>query len=324
MGYRCQRCGVLRMNEFRDRGQPFDIPPELNDLPWAPPETFLGVPPEEAPFATAPVVILPVPYESTVSYMGGTRFGPRGLLHASRFLELYDHELDFEPYEVGIHTLPELVLPDSGPESALAELQRAVDGLIAVGKFVIMIGGEHSVSGPAILANASRLETSPLSVLQLDAHSDLRTEYEGTPFSHACVMYRVHEQVRLVPVGIRSLTIEERLLIKAKNIPVVFGHELKRGNWIDRVIDSLGDDVYITIDVDYFDPALMPSTGTPEPGGGEWYATLELLARVFEERNVVGCDVVELAPIPGIVAPDFLAAKLVYKLIAFFARKRRN
>jgi len=312
------------MNEFRDQGQPSDLPPELRDLPWAPPESFLALPPEETPLSTSPVVILPVPYESTVSYMGGTRFGPRGLLHASRFLELYDHELDFEPYEVGVHTLPELILPDSGPEAALAKLRRAVDGLIEAGKFVIMIGGEHSVSGPAVMAHASRYQNRSLSVLQLDAHSDLRAEYEGTPFSHACVMYRVHEHVRLVPVGIRSLTSEERHLIKTKNIPVVFGHELQQGNWIDRTIDSLGEDVYITIDVDYFDPALMPSTGTPEPGGGEWYATLRLLERVFSERNVVGCDVVELAPIPGLVAPDFLAAKLVYKLVAFFARKRAN
>ncbi len=312
------------MNEFRDRGYTSNIPPSLSELPWAPPESFLAMPPEDAPFATSPVVILPVPYESTVSYMGGTRLGPRGLLHASRFLELYDHELDFEPYEIGVHTLPELVLPDSGPESALAELRRAVDRLIDAGKFVIMVGGEHSISGPAILAHASRHPEKSLSVLQLDAHADLRAEYEGTPFSHACVMHRVHELVQLVPVGIRSLTSEERKLITAKNIPVVYGHELQQDDWTARAIDSLGQDVYVTIDVDYFDPALMPSTGTPEPGGGDWYPTLELLERVFEEKNVVGCDVVELAPIPGIVAPDFLAAKLVYKLIAFLARHHGN
>jgi len=161
-------------------------------------------------------------------------------------------------------------------------------------------------------------------VLQLDAHTDLRAEYEGTPFSHACVMHRVHQQVNLVPVGIRSLTPEERALIKAQNIPVIFGHELRNDNWIDRALDSLGDDVYITFDIDYFDPSLVPSTGTPEPGGGEWYPTLDLLERVFTEKNVVGCDVVELAPIPGLVAPDFLAAKLVYKMIAFYAKRNGN
>jgi agmatinase len=255
--------------------------------------------------------------------MGGTRYGPRGLLHASRFLETYDHELDFEPYTVGVHTLPELVLPDSGPEQALSELRRAMEGLIDQDKFVIMLGGEHSLSGPPILAHAARHPNKKLSVLQLDAHTDLREEYEGTPFSHACVMHRVHQDVDIVPVGIRSLTPEERQLIREQNIPVIFGHEL-HGDWIDRALDALGEDVYITFDIDYFDPSLVPSTGTPEPGGGQWYPTLQLLQRVFEERNVVGCDVVELAPIPGLVAPDFLAAKLVYKMIAFYAKKRGN
>jgi agmatinase len=309
------------MNEFRDRGEPQDVPRSLRGLPWAPPESFLAIPPEEAPFETSPIVVLPVPYESTVSYMGGTRFGPRGLIHASRFLELYDHELDFEPYVIGVHTLPELVLPDSGPEAALAVLQGAVGELIDANKFVIMIGGEHSISGSAILAHAARYPDRKLSVLQLDAHCDLRAEYEGTPYSHACVMHRVLRLVRLVPVGIRSLTAEERRLIRADNIPVVFGHELRTDGWIERALDSLGEHVYVTVDVDYFDPSLVPSTGTPEPGGGDWYSTVSLLQRVFDEKTVVGCDVVELAPIPGLVAPDFLAAKLVYKLVALYARQ---
>jgi agmatinase len=266
------------------------------------------------------VVILPVPYEATVSYTGGTRLGPRALLHASRFLETYDHELDCEPYLVGVHTLPELVLPDSGPEAALRELQRACEVLLETGKFVIMLGGEHSISGPPILAHAARFPGRSLSVLQLDAHADLRAEYEGTPLSHACVMHRVHDEVNVVPVGIRSLTAEERSLIRRKETPVVFGNELKDPGWIDRVLSALGDDVYVTFDVDYFDPSLVPSTGTPEPGGGEWYPTLELLERVFSDKNVVGCDVVELAPIPGLAAPDFLVAKLVYKIIAFYAK----
>ena len=312
------------MNEFRDRGTPADLPEGFADLPWAPPDSFLGIPADEARFDEARVVILPVPYEATVSYMPGTRFGPRGLLHASRFLELYDHELDAEPYTVGIHTLPELVLSDAGPEVALEQLRRAVDALLDAGKFVILLGGEHSVSGPPILAHADRLGKGRLSVLQLDAHGDLRSEYEGTPLSHACVMYRVHEHVRLVPVGIRSMTVDERRLVEAKRIPVVYGHELDGDDWIDRVLASLGEDVYITVDVDYFDPALMPATGTPEPGGGAWYPTMRLLERVFEERRVVGCDVVELAPIPGMVAPDFLAAKMVYKLIGFYARRLGN
>jgi agmatinase len=304
------------MNEFRDRGG-HGLPPALASLPWGSQEQFLGIPDEDAGFAATPVVVLPVPYEATVSYMGGTRFGPRAILHASRYLELYDHELDAEPYRKGIHTLPELMLSGAGPETALHELRQAFDGLLDEDKFTIMLGGEHSVSGPPICAHADR-ENRRVSVLQLDAHSDLRAEYEGTPYSHACVMHRVHEQVDLVPVGIRSLTKDERILMRARGIEPVFGYELEQSGWQQRALDALRNDVYITVDVDYFDPAIMPSTGTPEPGGGSWYPTLELLEAVFREKRVMGCDVVELAPIPGFVAPDVLAAKLVYKLIAFY------
>ncbi len=288
------------------------------------PLTFLGLPETDAPgFDAAGVLILPVPYEATVSYMGGTRFGPRRLLEASRYIELYDHELDAEPHTVGVHTLPELLLSGAGPEQALAELREALDPLVASDKLVIMLGGEHSISAAPIEAHAARLGGRRLSVLQLDAHGDLRPEYEGTPFSHACVMYRVHRLVDLVPVGIRAITAEERRLIRERNIPVIFGHELDAaGAWIDRALTALGPDVYITIDIDFFDPSLVPSTGTPEPGGGAWYPALRLLQRVFAERHVVGADVVELAPIPGIVAPDFLAAKLVYKLVAYHQRAR--
>lgn len=306
------------MNEFRDHGG-LRLPPALADLSWGSQEQFLGAPDDDAGFAASPVVVLPVPYEATVSYMGGTRFGPRGILHASRYLELHDHELDVEPYQVGVHTLPELMLSGAGPEKALRELRRTFDGLIDEDKFVILIGGEHSVSGPPISAHADR-EERRLSVLQLDAHTDLRVEYEGTPYSHACVMHRVHEQVNLVPVGIRSLTSDERFLMRESGIDPVFGYELEQPGWQQRALEALGEDVYITVDVDYFDPGIMPSTGTPEPGGGGWYPTLELLEAVFREKRVVGCDVVELAPIPGLVAPDVLAAKLVYKLIAFYQR----
>ncbi|MDH3497508.1 MAG: agmatinase [Gemmatimonadota bacterium] len=309
------------MNEFRAGGSTDPIA-GLEHLPWGPPENFLGLPEGHAAFATAGVVILPVPYEATVSYMGGTRFGPRALLHASRFVELFDHELDTEPYTLGIHTLPPLLLSGAGPETALAELRAAMEALVGTEKLVILLGGEHSVSGPPILAHADALGNEPLTVLQLDAHADLRTEYEGTPYSHACVMHRVHERVDLVQVGIRSLTADERALQRQRRMTVVFGHELATPGWIDRVVAALGPNVYITIDVDYFDPALMPSTGTPEPDGGTWGPTIQLLDRVFRERRVVGADVVELAPLPGLVAPDFLAAKLVYKLIGFHARAR--
>ena len=295
----------------------------LAALPWGAPVNFLGRPGPEPALADASIVVLPVPYEATVSYMGGTRFGPRRILEASRYIELYDHELDGEFQDAGIHTLPELLLSNAGPEAALDELRDAMDRLLALDKFVIMLGGEHSLSSPPIEAHVKRLGTRRLSVLQLDAHGDLRPEYEGTPFSHASVMHRVHRRVDLVPVGIRAITSEERALLRDRKIPVIFGHELDAGDqWIDRALAALGDDVYITIDVDFFDPSLVPATGTPEPGGGTWYPTLRLLERVFHERRVVGVDVVELAPIPGFVAPDFLVAKLVYKLIAFHQRAR--
>ena len=296
----------------------------LAELSWGAPLNFLGLPEGDAPsLEHAGVVMLPVPYEATVSYMGGTRFGPRRILEASRAIELYDHELDTEPYRIGVHTLPELLLTGAGPEAALAELRTAFDALLADGRFVLMLGGEHSISAPPIEAHAARLGNRRLSVLQLDAHGDLRAEYEGTPFSHACVMYRVHQAVTLVPVGIRAITAEERRLIREKEIPTIFAHELDpEERWIERALEALGPDVYITIDVDYFDPGLVPATGTPEPGGGSWYPTLRLLERVFAERNVVGADLVELAPLPGIVAPDFLAAKLAYKLVGYHQRAR--
>jgi agmatinase len=308
------------VNEFRGGGRSDAHTGALARLTWAPAENFLGLPEEAARYQGAAALILPVPYEATVSYMGGTRLGPRALLHASRFVELYDHELDAEPYTIGVHTLPELLLSGAGPARALAELRKAFDALLASGTFVVMLGGEHSVSGPPILAHAARHKAGKLSVLQLDAHADLRAEYEGTPLSHACVMHAVHDRVKLVQVGIRSLTAEERALQRRRRMTVIFGHELDDESWMDRALAGLGRDVYLTIDVDYFDPACMPATGTPEPGGGHWNPTIRFLDRVFRERNVVGADVVELAPIPGLVAPDFLAAKLVYKLIGFHAR----
>ena len=296
----------------------------LAHLPWGAAENFLGLPAAEAPgFDDAGVLILPVPYEATVSYGGGTRNGPRGIIHASRYVELYDHELDAEPYTIGVHTLPELHLTGAGPEAALGQLREAMDALTATGKFVILLGGEHSLTAPPVLAHAARRPKGKrLSVLQLDAHADLRPEYEGTAFSHASVMHRVHEAADIVSLGIRSLTAAERALMRQRKIPAIFGHELEETTTIDRVLGALGGDVYITIDVDFFDPAIMPSTGTPEPGGGWWHPTVKLLERVFRERTVVGCDVVELAPLPGLAGPDFLAAKLVYKLIGFHAQAR--
>lgn len=300
-----------------------ELPESLRDLHWELPRNFLGLEGESGAFDGARAVILPVPYESTTSYGGGTAGGPEAILEASRYIELYDQELDAEPSAVGIATLPQLQLTGAGPEAAMAELRSAYDRLLEVSgdRFVVMLGGEHSLSSPPISAWADRLsgEGKRLSVLQLDAHADLRPEYEGTPYSHAAVMHRVHGSVDVVAVGIRALTREEAELVRTRDGLHVFyaDHIHDSESWMDDVLARLGDDVYISFDVDAFDPALVPSTGTPEPGGLQWYPVLKLLRRVFAERSVRAADVVELAPIPGLRAPDFLVAKLVYKMIGY-------
>jgi agmatinase len=297
------------------------IPEQLTDLAWELPRNFLGLDEDASDFEKARVVILPVPYEATTSYGAGTGAGPSAIIEASRYIELYDQELDREPYEVGIATLPELHLTGAGPQEAIRELREAYDAIAGAGggKFVIALGGEHSISSAPILSWVERMKGKRLSVLQFDAHTDLRHEYEGSPYSHAAVMHRVHENVDLVAVGIRALTRDERELARnSSNIHLFLADDIHTGDaWMDDVMSKLGPDVYISFDVDGFDPALVPSTGTPEPGGLQWYPVMKLLRRVFKERNVVSADVVELAPIPGLVAPDFLVAKLVYKMIGY-------
>ena len=294
-------------------------PPGLSDLPWELPHTFLGLDEEASDFGRCRVVILPVPYEATTSYGGGARRGPGAILEASRYVELYDRELEADPSTVGIHTLPALELSRDGAPAAMAELEGAYARVaeVAQDRFLIMLGGEHAVSAPAIRAQASRL--GRLSVLQLDAHADLRPEFEGSAHSHACAMARVLDVADVVSVGVRGVSREEVEVADANaGVTLIWADEMwADDSWMDRALAALGDPVYLTFDVDYFDPSLVPSTGTPEPGGGDWYRTLRFLRRVFRERNVVACDIVELAPIPGMHAPDFLVAKLVYKLIGY-------
>jgi agmatinase len=300
------------------------LPESLRELGWELPHNFLGLEGAAAgAFSGAGVVILPVPYEATTSYGGGTSGGPGAILEASRYIELYDHELDAEPWEVGVATLPQLQLTGAGPGVAMAELRAAYDRLLDVApeKLIIMLGGEHSVSGPPIQAWVDRLEGERLTVLQFDAHTDLRPEYEGTPHSHAAVMAQVRDRVDVVAVGIRALTREEAGTAKeSPDIHVFYADDIHDSDgWVDEVVARLGRNVYITFDVDCFDPSLVPSTGTPEPGGLTWYPVIRLLRRVFESRRVRAVDVVELAPIPGFHAPDFLVAKLIYKMIGYRA-----
>jgi agmatinase len=304
------------------------LPSSLRNLPWGAPADFLGLDGGQS-WDDARVVILPVPYEATVSYQGGTRRGPAAILEASRYIELYDQELDREPAGAGVVTLPPLQLTGAGPAEAIAELRAACERVLeaAGDRLVLMLGGEHSLTSAPVLVHAAKLARSGrrLTVLQFDAHSDLRPEYEGSPYSHAAVMARCLGSVDIVAVGIRALTREERELIRSDDsITTIFAEEMwDRSDWIDRALGALGEDVYITFDVDYFDPSLIPATGTPEPGGPAWYPTLKLLRRVFAERRVVGADVVELAPMPGNAAPDFAVAKLLYKMIGYHSEPGR-
>jgi agmatinase len=299
------------------------VPEPLRDLAWELPHNFLGLDERAADFGRSRVVILPVPYEATTSFGGGTSAGPAAIVAASRYIELYDQELDAEPYGVGVATLPALSLTGAGPAAAVAELRAAYDRLLEAGpdRFVIMLGGEHSISSAPILAWAERLRRSGrrLSVLQVDAHTDLRPEYEGSPYSHAAVMARVKDEVEIVAVGVRAITADEMQLVRrSDNIHLFLADDIHTGTaWVDDVMARLGEDVYITFDVDGFDPSLVPATGTPEPGGLQWYPVLKLLRRVFAERTVHSADIVELAPLPGCPAADFLVAKLAYKMIGY-------
>jgi agmatinase len=303
------------------RGAPPPAAGPLADLPWELPHTFLGLDERASAFEQAGAVILPVPYESTTSYGGGARSGPGAIIEASRYLELYDQEWDAEVgTEVGVHTLPAVELTRAGATPAMAELREVHDRVLeaAGDRFVIMLGGEHSVSSSAILSHADR-RRGRITVLQMDAHADLRDEYEGSPHSHASAMSRVLDEADVVGVGLRAVSAEEIEVARShEGITMIWADEMwQNDRWMDRALEALGPEVYLTFDVDYFDPTLVPSTGTPEPGGGDWYRTLRFLRRVFAERHVVGCDVVELAPTPGLHAPDFLVAKLVYKLLGY-------
>lgn len=279
--------------------------------------SYGGTTPTQVDFDEARVVILPVPLDRTTSYVPGTRTGPHEILVASSHMELWDEETGTDVHNIGIFTLPEMEFPFASMDDVVAEIRRVCAEIVARGKFPIVLGGEHSITPPVVAAVAGVHKN--LSVLQIDAHADLRDSYMGTPHNHACAMRRSLDFAqRLTQVGIRSLSVEEAEAVPSLATTIFYDHNMRRDPaWMDRVIDSLGEHVYITIDVDGLDPAIMPSTGTPEPGGLSWYETLELLRRVIERTHVVGCDVVELSPIPGLAAPNFLCAKLIYKILAY-------
>src|SRR6476469_6546889 len=278
--------------------------------------SYGGTLPTRVDFDTARVVVLPVPLDRTTSYVGGTRNGPHEILVASSHMEIWDEETESDVSTVGICTLPEMEFPFASLDEVTAEIRRVASEIINRDKFPVFLGGEHSITGPIVAAMAQKY--SGLSVLQLDAHADLRDTYMGTPHNHACAMRRALEYARCTQVGIRSLSPEEAAAAPTLPTEIFYDFNMRQhDDWIERIVDSLGETVYITIDVDGFDPAIMPATGTPEPGGLTWYEALALLRRVIDKRNVVAWDIVELSPMGGNVAPNFLCAKLIYKMLAY-------
>ncbi len=278
-------------------------------------DTFLGIPPDET--VDPAVTLIPVSYDATTSYRTGSRDGPRAIIRASRELEDYDLELDRDISGVGIHTAPELEPFAGGPEGMTDRVDRAVSGTLAGGSTVGLLGGEHSITVGAVRAFARR--HADLSVLYLDAHADLRNEYQGSPWSHACVARRVLEVCPLVEVGVRSLSEPERRFIDQEGLPVYFWRDetTEVDDILAEVADRLSDTVYVSIDLDVLDPSIMAAVGTPEPGGMSWHAATTLLRYVAERRRIVGFDIVELSPDEGPEACAFTAAKLAYKLIGY-------
>lgn len=269
-------------------------------------------------FDAARILILPVSYEGTVSYGTGTGDGAMAIVNASRNMELYEEETDSEVYKLGIHTLPEFVARDS-PGQMMSDLYDYSKKLLKFDKFICMLGGEHSVSAPIIKAFKEKYQG--LSVLQIDAHADLRDTYDGTPHSHASIMARVVKDLQIpsVQVGIRSISVDEaRALNDGLPTKIFWARDIVgKTDWIDEAVDGLSDNVYLTIDIDGLDPSIVPTTGTPEPGGLGWYETLTLIRTLAEKKRVVGMDLVEYSYVEAFDAPAFLCAKLVYKSLSY-------
>ena len=276
---------------------------------------FGGIYPE-CSMRDALFVVIPVPYDLTSTYQPGSRRGPLAIIEASTNMELYDEELKKETFTAGIHTTQPLTIDARGPKYMVNAVRKKISRIVAMDKIPVMLGGEHSISFGAV--DALKEKYPELMVLQLDAHADLRESYQGSPFNHASVARRISEICPLVQVGIRSMSKEEAdFLPKSKVKSYSSDFLLENKDWCETICKDLSGDIFISIDLDVFDPSIMPATGTPEPGGLYWTTVLSLLKTVSRLCTVRGFDVVELAPIPGIVAPDFMAAKLIYRLIGY-------
>ncbi len=271
-----------------------------------------GLEPEFSTYENSEIAILPVPYDGTSTWIKGADKGPDAIIEASENMELYDIETESEVYRKGIATL-EPVSEASSPESMASEVERRMDAILNDRKFPVLIGGEHSVSIGAFRAMKKHFEN--FSVLQLDAHSDMRDSYEGSGHNHACVMARAKESATVMQVGIRSSCTEENKNIERERI--IYAHErIDSETWMYEVSQKLNDNVYVTIDLDVFDPSIMPSTGTPEPDGLQYREVVNLIQLINARHNIIGLDIVELCPNDNNKAPNFLAAKLIYQILS--------
>ncbi|CAM1334938.1 agmatinase [Tenacibaculum aestuariivivum] len=275
--------------------------------------TYAGIPENYAKLETANIVLIPVPYDGTSTWQKGADKGPEAFLKASENMELYDIETDSEVYKEGIY-LADAILENSSPENMVEAVHQATKKYINKNKFVTLFGGEHSISIGTIRAFNECFDN--LTVLHIDAHADLRKQYQGSSCNHACAVYEASQNTNLVQVGIRSMDASEKTAMNMDK--TFFAHDMAVNEyWMDNVIEQLTGNVFITFDLDALDPSIMPSTGTPEPGGLFYYETLEFLKRVFDERTVVGFDIVELCPNETEKSSDFLAAKLYYKMLSY-------
>jgi len=276
-------------------------------------KTYAGIPEEYAKLEQAKIVLIPVPYDGTSTWQKGADKGPTAFLEASENMELYDIETDSEVYQQGIY-LTDAVTENSSPELMVEAVYEITKKYIAKNKFVTIFGGEHSISIGTIRAFNEMFPS--LTVLHIDAHADLRKSYEGSSYNHACAVYEASQHTNLIQVGIRSMDLKEKSVMDLDK--TYFAHDMATDDtWMDSAIDQMTENVFITFDLDAFDPSILPSTGTPEPGGLFWYETLDFLKQVFTEKNVIGFDIVELCPNQIDKSSDFLAAKLYYKMLSY-------
>lgn len=281
---------------------------------------YAGIEDEYAQLESAETVLIPVPYDGTSTWVKGSDKGPEAFLDASVNMELYDIETKSEPYKNGVF-LADPVSENSSPEAMTESVYQTTKSYLEKDKLVTLFGGEHSISIGAIRAFYEKFED--LTVIQIDAHSDLRQEYHGSKCNHACALAEAQKHTNLIQIGIRSMDTEELPYLDKKK--VFFAHDIfNRNNWVKDVLKLTTKNVYITIDLDAFDPSIVPSTGTPEPGGLTWYQVMKLLKRIFKRTNVVGWDINELCPNPNAKASDFLAAKLYYRMLAEYFHHKKN